>query len=106
MIEEDLPQTSNRSGRETEGEASLRGHLKSDNGEEQTGSSSYVPKEKEKDKQLQAAIDLLHGKQVVSNVTKPPEAERSLNRLGRRQAGSAPGRSDDEQLGERRPRPV
>jgi carboxyl-terminal processing protease len=45
-------------------EAKLRGHLKSDTGEEQTGSSSYVPKDKAKDKQLQAAIDLLHGKQV------------------------------------------
>ena len=41
--------------------------MKSESGEEQTGSSSYVPKEKEKDKQLRAAIDLLHGKQVVSN---------------------------------------
>jgi carboxyl-terminal processing protease len=74
VIEEDLPPDLKPSLSRTEGEASLRGHLKSDNGEEQTGSSSYVPKEKEKDKQLQAAIDLLHGKQVVSNVTKPPEA--------------------------------
>ena len=76
VIEEDLPPDLKPSLSRTEGEASLRGHLKSDNGEEQTGSSSYVPKEKEKDKQLQAAIDLLHGKQVVSNVTKPPEAEK------------------------------
>jgi len=49
---------------DTESEAKLRGHLKSETGEEQTGSSSYVPKDKAKDKQLQAAIDLLHGKQI------------------------------------------
>ena len=36
--------------------------MKSDNGEEQTGSSSYVPQEKAKDTQLQGAIDLLHRK--------------------------------------------
>ena len=74
VIEEDLPPDLKPSLSKTEGEASLRGHLKSENGEEQTGSSSYVPKEKEKDKQLRAAIDLLHGKQVVSNV-KPPETD-------------------------------
>jgi hypothetical protein len=38
--------------------------LKSDDGEEQGGSSSYVPEEKTNDKQLQAALALLHGKQV------------------------------------------
>jgi hypothetical protein len=36
--------------------------LKSANGEEQAGSSSYVPQEKAKDTQLQGAIDLLHRK--------------------------------------------
>ncbi len=44
------------------GEASLRGHLKNDSAPEAKGSVSYVPKEKEKDVQLKAAIDLLHGK--------------------------------------------
>jgi carboxyl-terminal processing protease len=44
------------------GEASLRGHLKNDSAPEAKGSISYVPKEKEKDVQLKAAIDLLHGK--------------------------------------------
>ena len=49
---------------DTGSEAKMRGHLKSDNGEEQKGSSSYVPKDKANDKQLQTAIDLLHGKPV------------------------------------------
>ena len=46
------------------GEASLRGHLKNDGSPEATGSISYVPKEKEKDVQLKAAIDLLHGLKI------------------------------------------
>jgi hypothetical protein len=40
------------------------GHLKSADGEEQSGSSSYVPQDKASDRQLQAAIDVLLGKQV------------------------------------------
>ncbi|MGE4244576.1 MAG: S41 family peptidase [Parvibaculaceae bacterium] len=64
VVPDDVKATLDRSDR---GEASLRGHLKGDSGsEEQAGSSSYVPKEKEKDTQLQAAIDLLHGKEVKS----------------------------------------
>jgi carboxyl-terminal processing protease len=42
------------------GEASLRGHLKNDEGEK-SGSIAYVPKEKEKDTQLQYALNLLRG---------------------------------------------
>jgi carboxyl-terminal processing protease len=43
-----------------EGEASLKGHLK--NGEdEKNGSQAYVPSEAKADKQLIAAVDLLHG---------------------------------------------
>jgi carboxyl-terminal processing protease len=44
-----------------ESEAQLRGHLKNSGAKESTGSISYVPKEKEKDTQLKAAIALLHG---------------------------------------------
>ena len=44
-----------------ESEAQLRGHLKNAGSEESGGSISYVPKEKEKDSQLKAAIALLHG---------------------------------------------
>src|SRR5208337_339048 len=44
-----------------ESEAQLRGHLKNAGSEESGGSVSYVPREKEKDVQLKAAIDLLHG---------------------------------------------
>ena len=45
------------------GEASLMGHLK--NGpEEAKGSDAYVPPDKDKDTQLQAAISLLHGTSI------------------------------------------
>lgn len=43
-------------------EAQLRGHLKNGTAPKSAGSLAYVPKEKDKDNQLKAAIDLLHGK--------------------------------------------
>lgn len=47
----------------TQGEASLKGHLK--NGQdEQSGSSAYVPTDPKKDKQLTLALDLLRGTNV------------------------------------------
>ena len=42
-------------------ESGLRGHLKSDSGKEGSGSSNYVPKEAEKDTQLQYALKMLRG---------------------------------------------
>jgi carboxyl-terminal processing protease len=45
-----------------ESEAQLPGHLKNAGAAESTGSVAYVPKDKEKDNQLRAAIDFLHGK--------------------------------------------
>jgi carboxyl-terminal processing protease len=50
---------------ETKGEAGLKGHLSGAAGtkpeEEKSGSSSYIPTDKAKDKQLNAALDLLRG---------------------------------------------
>ncbi len=52
------------------GEASLLGHLK--NGvEEEKGSDAYVPPDRAKDTQLQAAVSLLHGATVESLKTAP-----------------------------------
>jgi carboxyl-terminal processing protease len=48
------------------GEASLRGHLKGDAGKEQTGSQSYVPPDKSKDKALLMAEGLLRGTELSS----------------------------------------
>ncbi len=43
-----------------ESEAQLDGHLRNDSAPEVTGSSTYVPKQKEMDDQLNAAIALIH----------------------------------------------
>jgi carboxyl-terminal processing protease len=54
---------------DTKGEASLRGHLKND-GDEKTGSQSYVPPDAKDDKALKTAADLLHG--IKSTATVAP----------------------------------
>jgi carboxyl-terminal processing protease len=48
------------------GESSLRGHLKNEDGES-SGSLAYVPKEKEKDSQLQYAMKLLRGEVPIEH---------------------------------------
>jgi carboxyl-terminal processing protease len=50
----------------TKGEASLRGHLKADEGKEQTGSQSYIPPDPKDDKAMNMAMDLLRGIKVNS----------------------------------------
>src|SRR5499425_3553245 len=56
---------------DTRGEASLRGHLKND-GDEKTGSQSYVPPDAKDDKALKTAADLLHGIKATATVTPTP----------------------------------
>ncbi len=60
VVEQDLPEDLKKaaSSARTRGEASLRGHLKNKEGEK-SGSVAYVPKEKEKDTQLKAALEFL-----------------------------------------------
>jgi carboxyl-terminal processing protease len=64
---------------DTKGEASLKGHLK--NGEdEKSGSQAYVPPDAKKDKQLIAAVEILHGKfkpQSTAEQSKPAESSKS-----------------------------
>jgi carboxyl-terminal processing protease len=57
------------------GEASLRGHLKAE-GQEQTGSQSYVPRDPKDDKALHLALDLLRGTQV--NAAFPPNSKQAV----------------------------
>lgn len=61
---------------DTKGEASLRGHLKAE-GDEQTGSQSYVPPDPKDDKALKMAADLLHGVKV--NASTPAPTEKAAN---------------------------
>jgi carboxyl-terminal processing protease len=51
------------------GESSLLGHLKAD-GQEETGSQSYVPLDPRNDKALETALDLMRGRKV--NAAFPP----------------------------------
>jgi carboxyl-terminal processing protease len=59
---------------ETEGEASLKGHLKNGDAEEH-GSQAYVPADEAKDKALHAAFDLLRGVRTAEALkVEPPKA--------------------------------
>jgi carboxyl-terminal processing protease len=81
VVEEELPEDLKKKV-EVEGargEADLRGHLKREDEDgdttEESGSSAYVPQEKEKDTQLNYAIDLLRGiKSVDTEAKKKAEA--------------------------------
>jgi len=72
IIEQELPEElKDKLGVKPRGEASLRGHLRNgEEDEEASGSSAYVPTEPEKDTQLQFALNYLRGK-----VSAPPKAE-------------------------------
>ena len=60
---------------DTKGESSLRGHLKAGDGDEQTGSQSYVPPDPKDDKALKMAADLLRG--AITNSAFPPNPKRA-----------------------------
>ena len=64
------------------GESSLRGHLKAD-GQEETGSQSYVPPDPMNDKALNMALDLMRGVQKSSAFPPRPPARRAAKRGNR-----------------------
>ena len=61
VIEQELPEELKKRQQKPRGEASLRGHLKSEDEKESSGSSAYVPREKEKDTQLKYALNFVRG---------------------------------------------
>jgi carboxyl-terminal processing protease len=67
-----------RARTDTKGESSLRGHLKSD-GQEETGSQSYVPPDAKDDKALNMALDLMRGVQKNSAFPPTPPARGAAN---------------------------
>ncbi len=71
VVEEELPEELKQKAevQGPRGEANLRGHLKGED-EEESGSSSYVAADKEKDTQLNFALDLLRGIKSVDTVAK------------------------------------
>ncbi len=76
-IENELPpELKPKTVEKPRGEASLKGHLKGETAKEkveESGSSAYVPKEAEKDQQLQYALKLIRG-EVTAPPPKPAEA--------------------------------
>jgi carboxyl-terminal processing protease len=68
-ILQDVPEELKARNTDTKGEASLRGHLKAE-GDEKTGSQSYIPPDPKDDKALRMALDLLRGTTV--NAAFPP----------------------------------
>jgi carboxyl-terminal processing protease len=60
---------------DTSGEASLRGHLKAE-GDEQTGSQSYIPPDPKDDKALHTALDLIRG--IQKNSAYPPNPKTAV----------------------------
>ena len=67
---------------EAKGEASLRGHLSNDKGEDLSASQAYVATDPTKDTQLVAALDLLRGKAITKTepaTSEPPKAETKEN---------------------------
>jgi carboxyl-terminal processing protease len=87
VVEEELPDELKAKAdlQNTKGEANLRGHLKGEgedegakgggDDDEESGSSSYVAPEKDKDTQLQYALDILRGiKSVDTDAKKKAEA--------------------------------
>lgn len=109
LIEEELPEElkAKMAAEKPRGEASLRGHLKNPDGsdkeeekkEEVSGSSSYVPKEPEKDTQLQYALSFLRG-----TAKEPPSANKQAP-AGETKAPDAPAATDGAATPEKAPEP-
>jgi carboxyl-terminal processing protease len=72
VVQQDVPEGLKTSANATS-EASLRGHLLAE-GQEQTGSQSYIPPDLKNDKALHVALDLIHG--LVVNPSFPPRRGR------------------------------
>jgi len=92
VVEQELPpelQAKQGAAARTPSEAGLRGHLKGDtkDGKESSGSSSYVPKEPEKDTQLQYAFKMLRGEPLppLPQRAEPPKPETPPARSGQPQ---------------------
>lgn len=64
IIEQEIPEEE-RARLESRSEATLRGHLTSEDGEEQSGSPTYIPSDKADDTQLQFALKYLRGEVVT-----------------------------------------
>jgi carboxyl-terminal processing protease len=68
---QDIPEELKARTDNARGESSLRGHLKGE-GQEETGSQSYIPTDPKNDKALNTALDLIRG--IQKNSAYPPNS--------------------------------
>jgi len=73
-VEQDVPDEL-KSRTDTGGEAKLRGHLKAE-GDEATGSQSYIPPDPKNDKALNKALDLIRG--ITTHAAYPPNPKSAV----------------------------
>jgi len=95
VVEQELPDDMKpKRAERPRGEASLRGHLRGEdakkNQKEESGSSAYVPKEPEKDQQLQYALKLIRG-EISEPATSAKEEE---DKADAAKADGAAGKKD------------
>jgi carboxyl-terminal processing protease len=77
IVEQELPpEMKSKEPPKPRGEASLRGHLKTEakDKKEESGSSAYVPKEPEKDTQLQFAMKFIKTGSTEGGTLRTPDA--------------------------------
>jgi carboxyl-terminal processing protease len=84
VVEQELPPELQARSSRMPSEAGLRGHLKgeSKDGKESSGSSNYVPKEAEKDAQLQYALKMLRGEPLPPTPAPAPQKAGEMKSVG------------------------
>ena len=90
IVEQETPEEiKKREERAPRGEANLRGHLTPEGGEEEekSGSSTFVPKEADKDQQLQYAIAWLLDKPTDIKAVRREDAEKAAKEAEGEKAG-------------------
>jgi carboxyl-terminal processing protease len=79
IIVEQAPPPDIKGKDEIQGEGSLKGHLKNEDGENTTASSAYIPADPKDDKQLNYAFDLIRGKVMNPAYPADPKKAAALN---------------------------
>jgi len=74
VVEQELPEELKKKASKSRGESDLRGHLKGRDEKEASGSSAYIPKDREKDTQLNYALNFIRGLQADNEKDKKSAA--------------------------------
>ena len=95
VVEQELsPELKPKTPEKPRGEASLKGHLQGETPKdkvEESGSSAYVPKEADKDVQLQYALKILRGE-----IATPPSKEPTAVTAETKTDAAAPTKQDEK----------